>query len=136
MHRDLGDWPADINDARAFYKVWNEDLKHQVRRAQWAESLAGACLAGAFIAGHYYGSEIWGMFFAVVLGVSGFRYAFSAIWHISDASNANYLMHQWDLNCRLRRFAMTPQQRLDALVPEKQYFMTRPDGEDGWGDKP
>jgi hypothetical protein len=127
MHKHLGGWSANFDDPKAFYKVWNEDLKRQVRRAEWAEGLAIACVTGAFIAGHYYSSEIWGMFFAVVLGINGLRFAFSAIWHISDASNANYLMHQWDLNCRLRRFAMTPQQRLDALLPENQYFMTHRD---------
>jgi len=29
--------------------------------------------------------------------------------HMIDASNANYLMHQWDLNYLLRRYAMPPQ---------------------------
>jgi hypothetical protein len=127
MHKDLGGWPVDFDDEKAFYEIWNKDLKLQIRRAEWAEGLAVACAAGAFIAWHYYGSEFWGVFFAMVLGASALRFTFSVIWHISDASNANYLMHQWDLNCHLRRFAMTPQQRLDALVPEKQYFMTHHD---------
>jgi hypothetical protein len=127
MHQDLGGWPVHIESEKAFYEIWNEDLKRQVRRAERAEGLAIACLAGAFVAWHYYGSDVWGALFAAIFGISGLRFAFSAMWHISDASNANYLMHQWDLNCHLRRFAMTGQQRLDGLVPEKQYFMTRRD---------
>lgn len=127
MHKDLGGWPVDYKDEKAFYEIWNDDLELQTRRAERAEGIAIACLAGAFVAWYYYGSEIWGVFSAVVFGITALKFTFSAVWHISDASNANYLLHQWDLNCRLRRFAITPQQRLDALLPEKQYFLTHRD---------
>ena len=58
---------------------------------------------------------------AILCVLVGVDFVFETIRGMIDASNANYLMHQWDLNYLLRRFAMTPEQR--EQMAEKNYFI-------------
>jgi hypothetical protein len=119
QHKNLCEY---AEDETSLYKAWDEDLSRQIGRRDWSERIAYASFIGALLAWHFGQPEL-----GVLIAIIGSRFVFSAIHYMIDASNVNYLMHQWDLNATLRRFSMTRSQRLG--LREKQYFVETPDAE-------
>ena len=115
-HRNICNDATDTEDARLIYKRWGSELKKLERGRKWNELFSVLVFCGSIAAYGHGDTEL-----ALGIAIISIAFLLRSIRFMIDASNTDFLLHQWDLNERLRWFSMNMEQRL-ATSP-KQYFI-------------
>jgi hypothetical protein len=102
-HENLCDY---ADDERSLYKLWNEDLKRQMRKRQFSEFIGCATLLAALIASKIGRTDL--VPGGILVGVA---FLYAAIKYMIDESHVNYLLHQWDLREAIERVRREERQR-------------------------
>jgi hypothetical protein len=95
-HQNLCEY---AEDEWSLYKLWDDDLKKNMRRRQRCEVMGFLLLFGA--------PAIWQMGIpklAIACASFGIMLVYGALKYMIDESNINYLMHQWDSNKAIQGF--------------------------------
>jgi hypothetical protein len=109
-HQNLS---ALAENEESLHRLWDADIKKHIKRRIWRECIGFFLFAPATVA---YGSGIPDWTIACLIGAAYFLY--TAIKCAVDESNANYLMHQWELDDALTKLRWEERQRFESEMHE------------------